>query len=259
MGTVAATLLASTFGYGDKWAVVAILLTLALAIWLRPLSYPYWAGSVTAALAFLNGYFGQSGTGLLRTRLEGILYGAVIAVSIAWLVLPIRTSDVLRRRIADVLAAISDYLTSARRGDTNQLPVLQAHVENTLDQLQQSAIPTLRYHRVVATHTNSAHAAAIVGALTACRDPLRGLTQRLTAQSSDAEDQHTRRDLAALHTSVTRSRRALTRTGNVESEDTSNQAAEPGEAPPLSIPEITAVRRALLRSAEVITRPRPAR
>jgi len=259
VGTVVATLLASTFGYGDKWAVVAILLTLALAIWLRPLSYAYWAGSVTAALAFLYGYFGQSGTSLLRTRLEGILYGAAIAVSIAWLVLPIKTTDVLRRRIADVLAAISAYLTSARRGDTNQILVLQACVENTLDQLQQSAIPTLRFHRVVTTRTSSAQTAAVVGALTACRDPLRGLTRRLTAQSGDAEDRHTRHDLAALHTSVTRSRRALARTDDVGSADTSDQAAGPGEAPPLSIPEIIEVRRALLRTAEMINQLRPAR
>ena len=41
VGTVIATLLAGTFPAGDKWAVVVIFAILALATWLRPLSYAY--------------------------------------------------------------------------------------------------------------------------------------------------------------------------------------------------------------------------
>jgi len=109
VGTVAATLMANTFSAGDKWAVVAIFAALAVATWLRDLNYAYWAGGVTAALAFLYGYFGETGSGLLHTRLEGILGGAAVAIAAAWVVLPIKTSSVLRRRMADALGELSDH------------------------------------------------------------------------------------------------------------------------------------------------------
>ncbi len=90
VGTAVATLLSGVFGPADPWQVVAIFVLLALGTWLRPLSYAYWAGSVTAALAFLYGYFGQSAPSLLVDRLGGILLGGVIGVAASWFVLPVR-------------------------------------------------------------------------------------------------------------------------------------------------------------------------
>jgi len=115
-GTIAATFLSGTFGPGDRSAVVAIFAVLALASWLRSFSYAYWAACVTAALAFLYGYFGEQGTSLLLTRLEGIGCGAVIAIAASWFVLPIKTRDIVRRRAADALAVLTDYVGAAQRG-----------------------------------------------------------------------------------------------------------------------------------------------
>jgi hypothetical protein len=92
-GTVFATLVARAFAPGDRWAIVAIFAALALACWLREFSYGYWAAGVTAALALLYGYLGQQGPGLLVTRLEGILVGAVLAMAASWFIVPVKTAD----------------------------------------------------------------------------------------------------------------------------------------------------------------------
>ena len=43
----------------------AIFAVLAVATWLRPLSYAFWAAGITAVLALLNGYFGVRGSDVL--------------------------------------------------------------------------------------------------------------------------------------------------------------------------------------------------
>jgi uncharacterized membrane protein YccC len=62
---------------------------LAVALWLRPLNYAYWAAGMTTALSLLLGYFGQDATSLLPTRLAAIAVGAVLAVASAWWLLPV--------------------------------------------------------------------------------------------------------------------------------------------------------------------------
>jgi hypothetical protein len=111
-GTLVATALTGTFPPGDSWAIVMIFAVLAVALWLRSISYAYWAGGMTAALALLYGYYGEGGIGLLGTRLEGILAGAALAVMASWVLWPIRTTDVLRRDTALALAALDGYITS---------------------------------------------------------------------------------------------------------------------------------------------------
>lgn len=113
LGTVVAAGIAGAgaFGAGDRTSVVLILALLGVGTWLRPLSYAYWAGCVTAALSLLYGYFGESAQPLLRTRLAAILVGALIGIAASWLVLPVRTGDVLRRRTAEALLPLGQLLT----------------------------------------------------------------------------------------------------------------------------------------------------
>ncbi len=145
VGTIAATLIAGQFPAGDKTPILIIFSVLAVAHWLRPLSYAYWAAGMTSVLALLNGYFGLTGTSLLRERLAGIAIGAAIALVAAWVILPIRTTDVVRRRIADALAELTEYLTVARRSPAD-LHRQQPRLDHAFDQLEQIA-PPLRAHR----------------------------------------------------------------------------------------------------------------
>jgi len=115
-GTIIATCLTGTLPAGDNLAIVAIFAILALAAGLREISYAYRAACTTAALAFLYGYFGQTGTSLLAHRLLGVLAGAALGIAAAWFILPIRTTDVTRLRVGALLAAADDVATSTAAG-----------------------------------------------------------------------------------------------------------------------------------------------
>ncbi|MGW7523140.1 hypothetical protein [Streptomyces sp. NPDC054783] len=61
----------------------------AVALWLRPLNYAYWAAGMTTALSLLLGYFGQNATELLPTRLAATALGAALCIAAAWWLLPV--------------------------------------------------------------------------------------------------------------------------------------------------------------------------
>lgn len=209
-GTIAATLLAGSFGYRDPWAVVAILATLSVASWLRNFGYAYWAGAVTASLAFMYGYLGETKTSLLQTRLEEIAIGAALAIAVAWLVYPVRTTDVLRRRSADALAELLEYVATARSGDTGSLADREIRVHRRLDDLQQAAVPLVRYRRIVERRPRPRQTADVVRRVVSCREPVHRLTSQLIAEQRQPEE--VAGELAKLHQVVTESRRALAAT-----------------------------------------------
>ncbi|MFG2375707.1 FUSC family protein [Streptomyces sp. NPDC048504] len=91
-GATVGTLLAAgvaLVGVTGHTAVALMFAVLAVALWLRPLNYAYWAAGMTCALSLLLGYFGQDALSLLPTRLEGIAVGAVLSVASAWWLLPV--------------------------------------------------------------------------------------------------------------------------------------------------------------------------
>lgn len=105
---------AGAAGIGDGSGTVALILAaLFMGCWLRPFGYGWWALCVTVAFALLQGMEGGPPGRFLWLRMEEIVLGAVIAVGVAWLVLPLRSTQVLRRRMADALAALGDALDPA--------------------------------------------------------------------------------------------------------------------------------------------------
>lgn len=163
-GTIVALTLAIHVGNHDATTAALILAAVFLGLWLRPLSYAWWALFVTIALALLQGFSGSTAQGILWPRLEEIVIGAVIGVVSAWLVYPVKSTAVLRRRIADALAALSDALdpaTEERKPD---------RFVAALDQVEQVA-PAFRASRRLAYGLKTVHPADWIDALFAFRDP----------------------------------------------------------------------------------------
>ena len=81
---------------------------------------------------------------LLGTRLESILAGALCAVIAAWFVFPIRTVDVVRRRLADALKAFDDIVVHAHDADARTAHA--ARYGHLMTELEGIA-PPVRWHR----------------------------------------------------------------------------------------------------------------
>jgi hypothetical protein len=109
-GTLVALLLTVHIDAPPSVTVSLMLLTVFLGVWLRPLGYAWWALFVTLALAMLQNFAGQQGELILLPRLQSIVIGAIIGVASAWFVLPVRSIGVLRLRIANALATLSEAL-----------------------------------------------------------------------------------------------------------------------------------------------------
>ncbi|MED7949059.1 FUSC family protein [Streptomyces sp. BE303] len=221
-GTVVATAVAGSFGPHEDAAVVLIFAVLALATWLRELSYAYWAGCVTAVLSLLYGWFGQGSDDLLRTRLAAIGLGAAVGIAAAWLILPLRTRDVLRRRTADALAALTDLLGVAGT-DRPALLRGRARFAYGVEQLGLMARP-LRAERSAGRLTrrltgrgggrgggspaDRPYRADVVDAVSACEAPLRVLVDGAVADPalwSDPRVARLNRAVAANTAAVRRS------------------------------------------------------
>lgn len=182
VGTAVATGLAAQFAPGDKASVVLIFVMLALAIWLRSANYAYWAGCVTGALAMVYGYFGESSPSVLGERLEGILLGAALGVIASWVVLPVKTTDVLRLRNADALAVLTDILVAVRDDPKLVDPGQQLRFDHALRQLEQVAPPLMLRRRLTRKWSNGLDHADAIEAISRCGAPVRTIIRCASAR-----------------------------------------------------------------------------
>jgi hypothetical protein len=156
IGTVGVSLGTTGLPVGDEWLIVALFAVLAVALVLRERSYAFWAGGVTAMVALLHAYYGDTGSSALQERALGVIVGSAIAVAAAWFVLPIRTTDVLRRRVAECLAALSADLDPERTG-----PPLVPAALRALDDVT----PAWRAHHLTLGRRADLHPVDVVAAL----------------------------------------------------------------------------------------------
>ncbi|MHB1056352.1 MAG: FUSC family protein [Rhodanobacter sp.] len=163
-GTLAAVLLSVHVASHGTTATALILGAVFLGIWLRPLNYAWWALFVTVALALLQGFAGTAPMRILWPRLEEIVIGAAIGVASAWWVLPVRSTAVLRRRLADALAALASALdpAAAGRGPDAFIGALA---------LVEQLAPAFRAGRIATRRFCNLQPADWVDALLACREP----------------------------------------------------------------------------------------
>jgi uncharacterized membrane protein YccC len=157
-------LVASIHAGGHEGAAIAALLaSVFVAMWLRPISYAWWALFITVALGLLQGFGDGSSVALLLQRLEEIAIGAVIGVASAWFVLPVRSTAVLRVRLADALAALSVALDPATAERTSTA------FDYAVDKVQKLA-PTFRASRLIAGRAQSLQPADWIEVLLDCRE-----------------------------------------------------------------------------------------
>ena len=173
VGTVGALALAGVAGLQGATVAALILGCVFLGVWLRPLGYGWWALFVTLALALLQGLQPASTTpvSLLVQRLVEIGIGAATGIAAAWLVFPIRSTDVLRRRLADALAAMSEALDPQRAARSPQLVLAALH---RVEQLR----PSFHARRLALRRWQAPQPADWIDALVACRGPVVALVER---------------------------------------------------------------------------------
>ena len=164
LGTVLALSAVVHVGTHDDFTLALILAAVFLGIWLRPISYAWWALFVTLALALLQGFEGEAAESLLVLRMQEIGIGAIIGVASAWLIFPVRSRHVLRRRIADALAALSEALDPATDLRTS------ASFEAAIGQVE-SVAPAFRATRMATRRSRKLQPADWIDTLIRCRDP----------------------------------------------------------------------------------------
>lgn len=170
VGTLFALTLTAHAGAHDTSTIGWMLASVFMGIWLRPLSYAWWALFVTLALALLQGFEGPSTRQILSLRLEEIVIGAVIGVAAAWFVLPVRSTGVLRLRIADSLATLANALDPAAA-----LRQPEAFLV-AIDRVEKVA-PAFRASRLLMARFRAVHPADWVDALIDCRQPALSLIE----------------------------------------------------------------------------------
>ncbi len=102
-----------TIGGPNLPTAILLLAIVFVAVFLRPFGYVWWALFFTLALTLLQSLGGRAETAaapLLGERLEEILLGTALALLVAWFVLPLKSENTVRRRIAEVLAALQARL-----------------------------------------------------------------------------------------------------------------------------------------------------
>jgi uncharacterized membrane protein YccC len=156
IGTVGVSLGTVGLPAGNRWLIVALFAVLGVALVLRERSYAFWAAGVTAVVALLHSYYGDTGTSALQQRALGVLVGAAIGVAAAWFVLPVRSTTVLRRRVIDCLAALNDDLDPERTAPP-AAPAALAAVDDVL--------PTWRAHHRILGRRHNSHPVHVVAAL----------------------------------------------------------------------------------------------
>ena len=174
-GTIVATLVSGLLPPHDNTAIVIILAVLVIGLWLRSISYAVWAGCVTSVLSLLQGYFGEANVSLIGERLLQIVLGGALAVAIAWFVMPVHSSQVLRRRIADCLGALKDALQAA----PEEFAIQHRRFGECLTQLDLVA-PSFRAHRRLQRLRGKAdrHPADAIDAMWACAGPMAVLAEQ---------------------------------------------------------------------------------
>ena len=170
-GTIVALAFASHVALGGAPTAALILASVFLGVWLRPAGYGWWALFVTLALALLQTFQPAAAQPLLWQRLLEIVIGAAIGLAAAWFVYPISATDVLRKRIAEALAAMSEALDPQVEG---RGPGAVVAAMKRVAQLR----PSFRARHLALRRWQPLQPVDWIDALAACEAPVVALAER---------------------------------------------------------------------------------
>lgn len=159
-GTLAAVFAALAVFPNPQTYAATVFFILFLGIWLRSINYAYWAGCATLIFALLQNVHGAGAFAIFAERVLGVVAGALCAIAATWFVYPIRTEQLVRRRIADALGALRDILarTDAHPDHEARVATLRHHAA-----LLESVAPPVRLHRTLfGANEDQEHPAALI-------------------------------------------------------------------------------------------------
>ncbi|MEV7023360.1 FUSC family protein [Kitasatospora sp. NPDC093558] len=173
-GTMAATVLAMVVDPHGTPGIVLILVVLTTTAGLREVSRTLFAAAVTTLMSLLHGYLGRPDAHLLPARLGALTLGAVLAAAVGWFVVPVRSGDVLRSRLAVAVGALAAVLGARRRGEGVEAALTR--FEQAAAAVEDVARPYRLHRRLFGTSpADGPHRADLVDALRECREPVRAL------------------------------------------------------------------------------------
>lgn len=118
--------------------VVTVLIILGAGLWLREWTYAAWAVVMTLVITLLQGaaipVVAGTGAEQLWIRILAILVGAACGLSASWFVLPVRSEGVVRKRLSEALAALSEYASE-------QSEFAEYRLDSSLQRLDEIAAP----------------------------------------------------------------------------------------------------------------------
>ena len=181
-------------------AIAVIFVALFAGTWLRAYSYAFWALTVTLVLSLLQELIGTATltgeTGMLAERMLAIVVGAALGIAASWFVLPVRSVDVLRRRLSEMLTALSDVFRSEAPDRRTRVAAFRSAVAR-VEQLA----PAHRATRLLCRRP------AILPI--DCIEAANALPAALDARLARAHDSPDERDRELLRSSIGRARRSL--------------------------------------------------
>jgi hypothetical protein len=199
-GTVAAVALAALVPHASGFAaVVVIFVALFAGTWLRGYSYAFWALTVTLVLSLLQELLGVASLaaegGLLIERMLAIVAGAALGIAASWFVLPVRSTDVLRRRLSEMLVALGAVLAP----DAEDRPARVARFRASLARVEQLAPAhrARRLFRLTPPRRSTPHRALPIDCIEAATTLSPALDGRLRAARTQSADPADRERLRA--------------------------------------------------------------
>lgn len=181
-------------------AIAVIFVALFAATSLRAYSYAFWALTVTLVLSLLQELIGTATltgeTGMLAERMLAIVVGAALGITASWFVLPVRSVDVLRRRLSEMLTALSDVFPREAPDRRTRVAAFRSAVAR-VEQLAPAhrAARLLRRRPVILPID--------------CIEAANALPAALDARLARAHDGSEERDREILRSSIGRARRSL--------------------------------------------------